>query len=120
MVELSYRIVRAWLESPSSGIIELDHDWTGRARPRFTLGKQCPALGGLAPAPGLPAGRAYGYFFNTHGEVSFVLPLERGCDIDPARDTVYLAGNFNGWPQAVGDDAWRLQPAELEGQRVLM
>jgi pullulanase len=120
MVELSYRIVRAWLESPSSGIIELDHDWTGRARPRFTLGKQCPALGGLAPAPGLPAGRAYGYFFNTHGEVSFVLPLERGCDVDPARDTVYLAGNFNGWEKAVGDDTWRLKLATLEGVRVLI
>ena len=120
MAEASHRIVRAWLESPSSGIIELDRDWTNRNRPRFTLGRHCPALGGLAPAPGLPAGRAYGYFFNVHGEISFVLPLEHGCDIDPAHDTVYLAGNFNGWQEAVGLDAWRLKPAVLEGERVLM
>ncbi len=120
MAEPPHRIVRAWLESPSSGIIELDRDWTARGRPRFTLGKHCPALGGLAPAPGLPAGRAYGYFFNTHGEISFVLPLEHGCDIDPAHDTVYLGGNFNGWQAAVGIEAWRLRPARLEGERVLM
>ncbi len=120
MAEPTHRIVRAWLESPSTGIIELDRDWTLRGRPRFTLGRQCPALGGLAPAPGLPAGRAYGYFFNAHGEVSFVLPLEHGCDIDPANDTVYLAGNFNGWQEAVGDEQWRLRPAELEGERVLI
>jgi pullulanase len=119
MAEPTHRIVRAWLESPAAGIIELDHDWTARGRPRFTLGQHCPALAGLAPAPGLPAGRAYGYFFNTHGEITFVLPLERGCDIDPAVDTVYLGGDFNGW-RAVGDDAWRLKPAELEGERVLL
>jgi pullulanase/glycogen debranching enzyme len=120
MVESAHRIVRAWLESPSSGIIELNRDWTARGRPRFTLGKHCPALSGLAPAPGLAAGRAYGYFFNAHGEVTFVLPLEHGCDIHPELDTVYLAGDFNDWQEAVGEEEWRLRPAYLEGERVLL
>jgi pullulanase/glycogen debranching enzyme len=115
-----HRIVRAWLESLSSGIIELDRDWTARHHPRFTLGKHCPSPAGLAPAPGLPAGRAYGYFFNKNGGISFVLPLEHGCDIDPARDTVFLAGDFNDWQSAVGKDEWRLHPAEFEGERVLI
>ncbi|MES2696827.1 MAG: glycoside hydrolase family 1, partial [Verrucomicrobiota bacterium] len=120
MAESSHRIVRAWLESTTTGIIELDRDWTARKQPRFTLGAQRPALSSLAPAPGLPAGRGYGYFFdNAAGEVTFVLPLEHGCDIDPARDTVYLGGDFNGWQAAVGKDEWRLAPAELEGERVL-
>jgi pullulanase len=115
-----HRIVRAWLESPSSGIIELDRDWSGRGHPRFTLGKHCPAPSALAPAPGLPAGRAYGYFFNNEdGEVSFILPLEHGCDVDPALDRVYLAGDFNGWQAAVGNPEWEMLPAELEGERVL-
>src|SRR5438045_3285724 len=104
MPDTPHRIVRAWLESLSSGIIELDRDWTGRGRPRFSLGKQCPAPSGLAAAPGLPAGRRYGYFLDAVGEVSFVLPLEHGCDINPARDQVFLAGDFNGWQQAVGLD----------------
>jgi pullulanase len=115
-----HRIVRAWLESLTSGIIELDRDWTARTTPRFTLGPHCPAPGALAPAPGLPAGRAYGYFFNKQGEVTFVLPLEHGCDIDPARDTVFLGGDFNSWQAAVGKPEWQLLPAELEGERVLM
>ncbi|MGH7947425.1 MAG: hypothetical protein ACREF9_20825, partial [Opitutaceae bacterium] len=115
-----HRIVRASLESPSSGIIELDRDWTTRSHPRFTLGKHCPTPGALAPAPGLAAGRAYGYFFdNEEGVVTFVLPLEHGCDIDPALDQVYLAGDFNGWEAAVGKPEWQLKPAELEGERVL-
>lgn len=120
MAEAPHRIVRAWLDSLNSGIIELDRDWTENRSPRFTLGKQCPAPGGLAPAPGLPAGRAYGYFLNAQGEISFVLPLEHGCAIDPARDQVYLAGDFNRWDAAVGAEEWRLQPAVLEGEKVLM
>ena len=119
MVKSAHRIVRAWLESPSSGIVELSHDWTARQEPRFTLGTQCPMPSSLAPAPGLPAGRTYGYFLNPQGEITFLLPLEHGCDIDPARDTVYLAGDFNGWQAAVGDPAWRMQPATIEGERVL-
>ena len=119
MVE-THRIVRAWLESPSSGIIELDRDWTDPARPQFSLGRHCPVPQALAPAPGLPAARTYGYFFDSNaGQVTFVLPLEHGCDIDPARDAVYLAGDFNGWDEVVGRKEWQLEPAELEGERVL-
>src|SRR3954471_22922386 len=116
MAETAHRIVRAWLESPTTGIIELDRDWTSATPPRFSLGKQCPVPANLAPAPGLPAGRATGYFFDAHGGgISFVLPLEHGCDIDPERDTVYLAGDFNGWQKAVGVEEWRMRPAKLEG-----
>ncbi|MSU49375.1 MAG: glycoside hydrolase family 1 [Opitutus sp.] len=115
-----HRIIRAWLESPNSGIIELDRDWAGRARPRFTLGKHCPTPGALAPASGLAAGRAFGYYLNQPtGAISFVLPLEHGCDIDALLDTVYLAGDFNGWQAAVGKEEWKLLPAELEGEQVL-
>jgi 1,4-alpha-glucan branching enzyme len=121
MVQAPHRIVRAWLEAPASGIVELDRDWTAQRRPRFTLGKHCPAPAALTPAPALPAGRTFGYFFDgAEGAIVFVLPLEHGCDIDAARDTVYLAGDFNGWQEAVGREAWRLQPAQLDGEHVLM
>jgi pullulanase/glycogen debranching enzyme len=121
MAETAHRIVRAWLESPASGIIELDRDWTAPQPPRFSLGQQCPVPADLAPAPGLPAGRTCGYFFNAKGGgVSFVLPLEHGCDVDPERDTVYLAGDFNGWKAAVGAEEWQLRPAGLDGEEVLL
>src|ERR1051326_8890045 len=114
-----HRIVRAWLESLTSGIVELDRDWTERLVPRFTLGEQCPAASGLAPASSLAVGRAYGYFLDAQGEISFVLPLERGCDVDPAHDTLYLAGDFNGWQLAVGHPEWQMHEDELDGVRVL-
>jgi len=103
-----------------SGIIELDRDWTERRAPRFTLGRHCPFPSALVPAPGLPAGRAYGYFLNPPDDIAFVFPLDYDCDIDPTRDAVYLAGDFNQWQAAIGQDEWRLQPVQLEGEPVLM
>ena len=49
-----------------------------------------------------------------------MLPLEHGCGVDAARDAVYLAGDFNGWQAAIGAPEWRLQPAVLDGERVLL
>ncbi|MDB6167489.1 MAG: glycoside hydrolase family 13 domain protein [Verrucomicrobia bacterium] len=116
----AHRIVRAWLESPNTGIVELDRDWTDRQLPRFTLGEQCPAPAGLRPAPGRVAGAVQGYFLNPQGKICFVLPLDDGFAIDPSRDSVYLAGDFNGWQAAIGADEWRLQPADLDGGKVLL
>ena len=113
-----HRIVRAWLESPSSGLIELDRDWAGRANPLFSLGKPGPKLLGLAPAAGLATGRSTGYFVDaTRGEIAFVLPLDHGSQVDPGRDTVFVAGDFNGWQAAVGKPEWQLAAAELDGGR---
>jgi pullulanase/glycogen debranching enzyme len=119
MVENAHRIVRAWLESLTSGVVELDRDWTERRVPRFTFGEECPAPAALRPASGLVVGSVYGYFLNPKGEIAFVLPLEHGCDVNPS-DTVYLAGDFNGWQAAVGDPAWQLQRTELGGEQVLL
>jgi pullulanase/glycogen debranching enzyme len=119
MAESTPHLVRAWLESLSTGIVELDRDWTDRSLPRFTLGAALPEPVRLAPAPGLTAGRSYGYFLDALGRITFVLPLEHGCDVNPERDAVYLAGDFNGWQAAVGAEEWRLQPAELDGEQVL-
>jgi pullulanase len=114
----SHRIVRAWLESPTTGIIELDRDWTRRAPPRFTLGPHCPAPGALAPALGRAALQAYGYYLTEGGEICFGFPAGDEAALDPATDRVFLAGDFNGWQAAIGQEEWELQPAELDGGTV--
>ena len=55
MADSSPHIVRAWLESLSTGVVELARDWTDRSFPRFTLGEQCAAPGGLARGGGQTA-----------------------------------------------------------------
>ncbi len=113
------RLVRAWLDSLSSGVAEFDRDWDPASAPWLTLGEGPADIAEQIPAPGLATGRSYGYFAEAGGRLSFVLPLDAYGDIDPARDRVYVAGDFNGWQQAVGNPAWVLESAELDGQRVL-
>src|ERR1700712_998498 len=120
MSDSAPHIVRAWLESLTKGVVELDRARPERTLPRFTLGEQCAAPGAMAPAPGIVAGRSFGYFLNSKGEINFVYPLEHGLDVHAVRDAVYLAGDFNGWQAAIGVAEWQLHPAELDGERVLM
>ena len=120
MADPAYRIVRAWLESLTTGVVELDRDWRPARPPQFTFGAQCPAPGGLAADTGLMAATSYRYFVNAAGEIVFALTPEHGTDTDPARDAIYLAGDFNGWQDAVGKSEWRLQPGELDGEHVLL
>lgn len=110
-------LVRAWLESASSGCVEFARDWAGdgppvlalhgfdNKRPQVTFG---PAARGAAAV-------RYGYFVEADGRVTFVLPRPEGL-----ADRVYVAGDFNGWQHAVGNADWALEPAELNGQPVLL
>ena len=114
------KIHRAWLESSRSGIVEFERDWDEPGVPSLMLGPGAPAVTSFLPAPDLVAGRTYGYLVKAPEVLTFILPLEHGCDIDPARDRVYVAGDFNGWQQAVGRPEWELEPAELDGEHVLL
>lgn len=121
MPETSHRIVHAWLESLTTGVVELDRDWKGRTPPRFTLGAQCPAPSALAADTGLMAAVRYRYFVDpATGEMVFALTPEHGTEIDPARDALYVVGEFNGWQNGVGREEWRLRPELLDGERVLL
>jgi pullulanase len=120
MAESAHRIVSSWLESLTTGVVELDRDWRSTRPPQFTLGSQCPALDGLSADEGLMAAVSYRYFVNAAGEMVFALTPEHGTVIDSERDTIYVAGDFNGWQQAVGREEWQLKPGALEGEPVLM
>jgi pullulanase len=112
------RVVRARLESPTNALVEFDRDWSGPGFPPLDFGADAPPLAESGPAGPLLVARSSRYYALPPAELACVLPLEDGSDVDPARDKVYLAGDFNGW-QAAGKPEWRLEPAELEGERVL-
>ena len=118
MSKTAPRLVRAWLDSLSSGVVEFDRDWESSAPPAIALSGGADVVS-FGRASHLTAARTYRYFLNDWATLSFALPV-RHSGIDPAADSVYVAGRFNGWQAAVGDEAWRLKPADLEGERVLM
>jgi pullulanase/glycogen debranching enzyme len=113
------KIVQAWLTTPTTGVIELARDWREPAPPALALTGGV-TFAALTRVTDHTYGCASGYFVSPHGEIFFFLQLDHHPEIDPEKDVVYLAGNFNDWPQAVGRAEWALLPASLDGERVLL
>ena len=104
--------------SATTGVIELDADWTGKSLPLLAPGDKGFAFAGLGPAaPSLYAEEA-AYYVDDTGQLVFVLdPLEHSW-VDFSVMPVYVAGDFNGWQEAVGKLEWTMGPGELNGRPV--
>ena len=114
------RIAQAWLETPSRGVIELTRDWRARYAPPLLLGPDGPSFTTLTKVPDFAFGAESGYFANKKGEIFFFLRSDRYPELVAAGAAIYLAGDFNGWQNAVGSEEWRLRPGKLAGDPVLL
>src|SRR5580658_2228619 len=119
MPKAAPRLVRAWLDSLSSGVVEFDRNWDSPAPPAIAL-SGAVEVGSFGRAPDLAAAKTYRYFLRDASTFAFALPLKRGGGVDPLNDKVYVAGPFNGWQAAVGNADWRLRLEELDGEEVLL
>src|SRR5208283_1981159 len=68
--------------------------------------------------PGQFPAKGYRYFMSDPGTITFALPYRHASVVDASSDGMYVAGAFNGWHAAVGDEAWRLKQGILDGERV--
>lgn len=118
MASRSNALVSATLESPERGIIELRHDWRGRSVPVFVVAGGALRLRRLERAPTTGYALAAGYHFPREDTVEFVLDLADHPEIDPTRETVHVAGEFNDWRGAELPD-WAMRQKTLGGREVL-
>ncbi len=109
-------ILRAWLTSARSGIVELDADWAGDLLPIFTPGEKAFSLAAVEQARPELYAEAAGYFVDADRQLVFVLDPAEHAWIDFTRTPVYVGGDFNGWTEAVGRPEWRLQREMLLGR----
>ncbi len=112
------KITRAWLESPVRGVIELARDWRARHPPPLALGGGA-RFASLRHVPDYVFGCASGFFINRKSEIYFFVRVDPATAATPS-ETLYLAGDFNGWADAIGRDEWALRPASLDGDPVLL
>ena len=113
------RLARAWLDSLSSGIVEFDRDWALAAPPVIAL-SGAVEVKNVRKAPDLASAKSLRYFLKDPSTFAFALPLKRSGGVDLENDSVYVAGAFNGWQAAVGNDDWRLRLEDLDGEEVLL
>ncbi|MFI5336319.1 MAG: alpha-amylase family glycosyl hydrolase [Opitutales bacterium] len=111
-------ILRAWLTSATSGVIELDADWQGGLLPILTAGEKAFSLASVEPAQPELYAEAAGYYVDAEQRLVFVLDPAEHSWIDFERMPVYVGGDFNGWGEAVGRPEWQLEKEELLGREV--
>lgn len=111
-------IVSATLVGPDHGVLELAWNWKARHAPpvKFSGGLRTAPL---TRAPEADYARESGYYVTKDARITFVLPEYAVQQLaDPTAD-VYLAGDFNGWAEAIGDSDWLVKWSEAEGGHVL-
>jgi pullulanase len=113
------KIARAWLESPTHGLIELTHDWRARHLPPLSL-SGAATFAALHRVPDYTFGCASAYFVNRKAEIRFFIRYSDHPELAASGEKVYLAGGFNGWHEAAFHDEWLLQPSSLDGDPVLL
>jgi len=118
MAARDLKIAKARLDAPQRGVVELSKDWRGRQIPPVSLGPDGPAFATFTKLADDVFGRESGYFVNRKGEIFFLIDFT-GNEVVRG-ETIYLAGDFNGWQAAVGQAEWELKPATINGTAMLV
>ncbi|MFP4281614.1 MAG: alpha-amylase family glycosyl hydrolase [Opitutales bacterium] len=96
-------------------MVNLSRDWPGKRGPRLYWGDDRLPLERLHRAPLSDYGSHSGYYAEK-GRYTFMLRFERLKEFGLEKEKVYLAGSFNGWAAAIGDDRWRLRLTHFKGE----
>ena len=111
-------IHRAYLTSLKEGVIELFRDWKAARTPPLSLEGKLQGYLSVFPLPASDYGLKSGYYVDEAGRVVFVFDPSRYGDVDYKVESIYVAGGFNGWQNAVGRAEWRLSPEKIGGRKV--
>ena len=118
MASRANALVSATLESPTRGVIELRHDWRGRSVPVFVIAGGAFRMRRLERRATARFGLLSGYHFPKEGVIEFVFDPALQPELDLERETVHVAGEFNGWRGAELVE-WAMRPRVLAGRPVL-
>src|SRR5438105_2623112 len=95
-------------------------DWTAESLPLLAPGDKAFEFTDLSPAaPSLYADEA-AYYVDEAGSLVFMLDPAEHSWVDFGTTPIYVAGDFNGWQEAVGQLEWAMVPGELNGRPVLL
>ena len=114
----SHRIAKAFLTSPNEGVVELSHDWKAQRLPLISLSGERDGLSKLEPIPACDFAFESRYYIDENSFGVFVFDPIKHPIFEYEELSIYLAGSFNGWQDAVGKAKWRMSRTQLEGREV--
>lgn len=103
----------AWV-SLTEGMVTFDRDWVSREKPRLWWGEDQLGLEEIRRGDPGHFGLQGGYYGRGR-QIHFVLPKAEVGEVDLSHG-VYVAGSFNGWEEAIGEDSWKLTPGTVRGK----
>lgn len=109
MRKSQHKIAHAFWESGNSGVIILSSAWNSAHQPPLTFEPVTPDDLRIEQLTPQQVGRYYRYYRSQNDWV-FVVRSERYPQLLEQKSKVYLAGEFNGWAEAIGDPQWELKP----------
>ena len=110
----SITLLNALLQAPDQIRAELSSDWEGTDPPDFHL-RPGGSVTGAGRADLESFARTSAYFLDgksLHFFCSGRVLAQNQLDVD---EPVYVAGQFNGWNKAIGNEKWRMERVEVEG-----
>ncbi|MFL3659440.1 MAG: alpha-amylase family glycosyl hydrolase, partial [Opitutales bacterium] len=112
----THRITKAFFASLTEGIVELSSDWRALRPPHLSI--EGELVGHLDLERLLPSDFAWEsrYFVDGQGRAVFVFDPNLYPYVDYDKVGVYVAGPFNGWQEALGQEAWQLKLEEIDGK----
>lgn len=100
--------------------MELNRDWRAKRLPPISLEGHVHAHLKLHSLPPIDYAKQSGYYVNKSGKVVFVFFPQKYSKIEYTGASVFVAGSFNGWQEAIGDEKWELKPETIDGKRALV
>ena len=120
-MESSNKIIESsfWLNA-DTGLLILKKDWDQEEPPPICLHSEY----GNKPVDPLPIDKIVqaeltGYYTEEE-QINFIFDANTLPHFNWEKRKIYVAGDFNGWDQAVGNEKWELKPeTEVSGKKVL-
>ncbi|MFT4901268.1 MAG: pullulanase [Lentimonas sp.] len=115
MGTIEQKIAHAFWESDNSGIIILSQAWDSLKKPQIEFKPVVSASAEVRQLTPPEVGRYYRYY-RLRNHWVFAIRTELYPQLLDLKTKVYLAGEFNGWGDALGDSKWQLKPVKRQGE----
>lgn len=102
-----------WVES-STAFVLLAENWHQDELPPLELASEKHSLTRLRRAEPQRFGILSGYY-QQGDQIHFILPKPKHGHLRLDERRLYVAGDFNGWAEAVNNEHWRLHPTVVDG-----
>lgn len=114
----THRIAKAFLVSLNEGVVELTHDWKAQRLPPINVEGIPRGSLKIVPMPASDFAFESRYYIDRQNVAVFLFDPSDYPFFKYESFSVYLAGSFNGWQEAVGSEKWRMTPMKFEGRDV--